>query len=62
MKSNLDPRTIIERDVCFGSKKVKSITRIYCELCGEVVSIKIEHYDGKTENMCLDEYHTDCSE
>jgi len=62
MKSNLDPKTCAEYDINFGGINVKKVSRTYCDLCGEVLSVKIEHCDGRIEKQDLSEYHTSCSE
>lgn len=62
MRANLDPRNFTENNISFGGEKIRSLTRVYCDLCGEVVALRIEHYDGRVEKQDLSEYHTGYSE
>jgi len=62
MTSNLDPRMVIENDTIFRGNKVKKIVRICCGLCGDVINMKVEHYNDKIDEYNLMEFHTSCSE
>jgi len=62
MISNLDPKTSIEYNINFNGITVDKVIRTYCNLCGDVVNIKIEHSSNKIEEQDLSEFHTGCCE